>query len=157
MRYNGGCYFIPQKRNWFDGADLCKMFGAELARFDSEREEKDVRYKFGKLLPLWIGYHGHEHGGTSFVWSDGSIDLYNNLDGESLNQGLSSGLCTVVANSTLWERRNCSDRFNVLCRRPGKPIVYITLSNFRSSLKFHPFNLIFNNYRTISNRFMIEN
>ena len=118
--YNGSCYFMSSKRNWFVGADNCKKFGSELARFDSELEEKLVKKRFANFLPFWIGYHGHKHAGSKFVWSDGSKDLYNNLDGKSLHQGLSAGLCTVVLNSTLWQRWNCSQRFNVLCRRPDK-------------------------------------
>ena len=104
---------------WFDGADFCKSWGGELARFDSELEEKYVKNEFSKSLPLWIGYHGHKYKGEKFAWSDGSPDVYNKLD-KSLNHGLSAGLCAVVANSTLWERRHCSERLNVLCRRPCK-------------------------------------
>jgi hypothetical protein len=120
---NVSCYFISQKRNWFDGSDVCKISGSELSRFDSKLEEEYVKNIFAKFLPFWIGYHGHKHTGTKFAWSDGSTDLYNKLNGKSLNQGLSAGLCTAVANSTMWERRNCSERLNVLCRRPGKDIL----------------------------------
>jgi hypothetical protein len=109
-----------EQRNWFDGANICKIYGSELARFDSELEEKYVKNKFAKFLPLWIGYQGHKHEGKKFTWSDGSIDLYNKLDGGSLNEGFSAGLCTAVANSTMWDRRNCSERLYVLCRRTGK-------------------------------------
>ena len=120
---------MSPKKNWFDGADDCKRLGSELARFDSKLEEKLVKKRFAKFLPFWIGYHGHKHGGSKFIWSDGSKDLYNNLDEKSLDQELSAGLCTVVLNATLWQRRNCSQRFNVLCRRPGKLIINIATTN----------------------------
>ena len=124
LTYNGSCYFISQKQNWFDASDACRISGSELAIFYSENDEKYITNKFAKFLPFWIGYHGHEHKGTKFVWSDGSQDVYSKLDGKSLNKGLSAGLCTAVANSTRWERRNCSKKLNALCRRPGE-LLYI--------------------------------
>ena len=120
---------MSSRQNWFDGADECKRFGSELARFDSKLEEKIVKKKFAKFLPFWIGYHGHKHARSKFVWSDGSQDLYNNLDEKSLDQGLLAGLCTVLLNATLWQRWNCSQRFNVLCRRPSKFIIFISTTN----------------------------
>ncbi|XP_028397236.1 MAM and LDL-receptor class A domain-containing protein 1-like [Dendronephthya gigantea] len=116
--YNDWCYFSEKKRNWFDGADECKLFGGEMAKFDSELEEIHARNIFANLLPFWIGYHGHKHQGKRFVWSDGKKDLYNNLDKRSLDQGLSAGLCVTITNSTVWERRNCSEVLNVVCRIP---------------------------------------
>ena len=132
LLFNGCCYFISQTRNWFDAFDLCRRSGSELARFDSKLDEKHVTDWFAEFLPFWIGYHGYKHKGTKFVWSDGSKDVYNKLDEKSLNQGLSAGLCTAVANSTRWERRNCSERLNALCRRPGELIFYFISSGLRS-------------------------
>ena len=130
--YNGSCYFISPKQNWFDASDVCRIFGSELARIDSEIEQKYLAGKFAEFVPFWIGYHGHKYKGTKFVWSDGSEDVYNKLDEKSLNQRLSAGLCTAVANSTLWERRNCSERLNALCRRPGEPMLQFMSWSFNA-------------------------
>lgn len=117
---NGFCYYTSRKQNWFDASDVCRSSGGELARFDSGLEERYITNHFAEFLPFWIGYYGHKHNGTKFVWSDGSQDIYSKLDEKSLNPGLSAGLCTTVANYTLWERRNCSEKLNALCRRLGK-------------------------------------
>ena len=105
--------------NWFDGVDFCKTRGAEVGKFNYKREEDLYRSYHG--VELWVGYHGHKFQGDKFVWSDGSHDTYNRLDGKSLEKGLSSGLCALVpnSNSTPWERRNCSERHRVLCSQPG--------------------------------------
>ena len=99
--------------------DFCKIHGAEIGKFDSEDEEEFHKKNFNGRLPHWIGYHGHKYKGLKFVWSDGNEDLYNKLDRKSLKLGLSAGLCTLVTNSRLWERRNCSETHIVLCRQPG--------------------------------------
>ena len=122
---NGSCYFFSRtKLNWFEGADYCKMHGGEIGKFNSEDEEEYHTKMFELRLPFWIGYHGHKYHGTKFVWSDGSADLYNKLNGESLRPGLSAGLCTLVTKSSLWNRAHCNETHIVLCRKPGKPLIF---------------------------------
>ena len=100
------------------------MHGGEIGKFNSEYEEQFHKNMFELRLPFWIGYHGHKYHGTKFVWSDGSADLYNKLNGESLIQGLSAGLCTLVTKSALWNRAHCNETHIVLCRKPGKPVIF---------------------------------
>ena len=101
------------------------MHGGEIGKFNSEYEEQFHKNMFELRLPFWIGYHGHKYHGTKFVWSDGSADLYNKLNGESLRLGLSAGLCTLVTKSALWNRAHCNETHAVLCRKPGKPVIYL--------------------------------
>ena len=100
------------------------MHGGEIGKFNSEDEEEYHTKMFELRLPFWIGYHGHKYHGTKFVWSDGSADVYNKLNGESLRLGLSAGLCTLVTKSALWNRAHCNETHIVLCRKPGKPLIF---------------------------------
>lgn len=118
--YNGFCYaYWMHKVNWFDGVDMCKIYGWEMVTLESSAEEDLLKTRYSRNLPFWIGYHGHGHEGYKFEWIGGRDRSYKRLDPTSLSQGLSAGLCTVVDNKG-WKRKNCSEKSYVICKIPGK-------------------------------------